>query len=551
MNDPDKILAKDVRNYNSSEFASNRDMSMSKDSKSWWVGEDRKVLDVSKLADRIRENHNMCKVNDRIIANIDGKIRYETNAIMGLITYYDRTLLPSQRKDVYMRIVEMIGLEKLVKQESLPKYIQFRNGVLNIETGEMTPASEHTILNTIPFDYNTEAYNEDVDKMLDRITCGDKALRSLIEEMVGYCMYRSLKFRKFFILQGGRRNGKSTLLDLIKYTLGKDDNVSSLSLSDYQAQFSRVRLFGMLANIGDDISDQFIKDTDSIKKLISGEAVKAEEKGQPVFFFNSYATSIFSTNNIPKVADPTGALMDRMIVIPFNAYFASKDADLGLSDRIQCPSGAEYMILLGLKGLDRLLERGDFSYTAEVKELGESVKRENDSFCDWMADYDPLWRDTAQTYADYCDYCEENGVDKNFRLKKGSLVKKINATLMTWKHQYSNISMVIEPKCTRTMSSENIKHARAMGWTGRPQGAPNDTPAIIPAPSAVHLDSNTIEEITVAFRAYAGMIGLKTMDRVDMRSIVMGDISKEDIIQALTESKEIRKEGEEYVYTGC
>ena len=52
--------------------------------------------------------------------------------------------------------------------------------------------------------------------------------------------------------------------------LGKQ-NISSLDLKKLGDRFSTVMLFGRLANIGDDISDEFIMDASIFKKIVTGE----------------------------------------------------------------------------------------------------------------------------------------------------------------------------------------------------------------------------------------------------------------------------------------
>ena len=59
-----------------------------------------------------------------------------------------------------------------------------------------------------------------MDKTLNKISCDDKQLRMLIEEMVGYCLFRRNELGKCFILTGSGANGKSTLLDVIKRLIG-------------------------------------------------------------------------------------------------------------------------------------------------------------------------------------------------------------------------------------------------------------------------------------------------------------------------------------------
>ena len=57
-----------------------------------------------------------------------------------------------------------------------------------------------------------DAYSEIVDKTLNKLACGDKQIRALLEELIGFTFYRRNELRKAFILVGDKSNGKSTYL---------------------------------------------------------------------------------------------------------------------------------------------------------------------------------------------------------------------------------------------------------------------------------------------------------------------------------------------------
>lgn len=131
-----------------------------------------------------------------------------------------------------------------------------------------------------------------------------------MEEVIGYLFYRRNELRKSFILVGDKANGKSTYLDMLKTLLG-DSNTSALDLAELGERFKTAELFGKLANIGDDIGDEFIANPAIFKKLVSGDRVNAERKGQDPFDFSSYAKLLFSANSMPRIRDKTGAVLDR------------------------------------------------------------------------------------------------------------------------------------------------------------------------------------------------------------------------------------------------
>ena len=195
--------------------------------------------------------------------------------------------------------------------------------MLDIVTGQMQPFSPDLVItNQIPWDYNPEAYSELADDTLNKLACGDQPIRALLEECIGYCFYRRNELGKAFILTGDKSNGKSTFLDCVKAILG-DGNISALDLKELGDRFSTSMMFGKLANIGDDIGDDFLQGSQvaTFKKVVTGNRIKAERKGQDPFEFNPYVKLLFSANDIPRMKDKTGAVLRRLVIIPFNARF--------------------------------------------------------------------------------------------------------------------------------------------------------------------------------------------------------------------------------------
>ena len=84
--------------------------------------------------------------------------------------------------------------------------------------------------------------------------------------------------------------------------LGKE-NVSSLSLQDTAERFRLIGMYGKAANIGDDISAAYFPESSIFKKLVTGEYVKAEKKGQDPIDFRNYAKIFFALNELPPIKD--------------------------------------------------------------------------------------------------------------------------------------------------------------------------------------------------------------------------------------------------------
>ena len=180
-----------------------------------------------------------------------------------------------------------------------PALIAFSNGLYDLRDDSFKPFTPNVVItNKVPWPYNPAAYSELLDHTLNRLACDDPEVRALLEEMVGYCLYRRNELGKAFILIGDKSNGKSTFLYVVNQLLG-DSNIASLDLKELGDRFKTAELFGKLANIGDDIGDEFIANASTFRKLVTGDRVNAERKGQDPFEFNNYSKFLFSANAIP------------------------------------------------------------------------------------------------------------------------------------------------------------------------------------------------------------------------------------------------------------
>lgn len=293
------------------------------------------------------------------------------------------------------------------------RLIAFENGIYNLEDGGMIDYSSDILLkNKINYSYYEDTYDELMDKTLDKISCYDKEIRMLLEELIGYCFFTRNELGKAFILVGEKANGKSTFLSLIQALLGTE-NISSLDLSELADRFKTAELFSKLANIGDDIGDEFVANPAVFKKLVTGDRVNVEKKGEDPFEFNNYAKFIFSANKIPRIKDRTGAVLRRLIIIPFRANFSVDDDDFDpyIKEKLMKKSALEYLIKLGILGLKRVLKNKSFTKSKKVmEELKEYEKNNNPIllFFDEISKEDVINESINDIYRIYTVFCNEN-----------------------------------------------------------------------------------------------------------------------------------------------
>ena len=389
---------------------------------------DGKTFLFDKFAKYLISEHHICKINGQLHIYEDGIYIAGLNKIEAEMIRHIPNLNRTKRQEV-LSYIDILLNENVAP--SSPNFIAFKNGIYNIETDELIDYDPSIIItNKINHNYNPDAYSEVVDKTLDKIACNDEKLRLLMEEWVGYPLYKRNELRKAAILIGEKSNGKSTFLDMIRNLLG-EDNTSSLDLKDFNHEFKVANLAGSLANIGDDISDEFIVDTAMFKKIVSGDRVNTNKKFEKPFDFNPFCKLLFSANAIPRMGKSRGneAIIDRLIIIPFNATFSPDDPDYDpyIKYKLRSPEAIEYLIQLGLAGLKRVLKNRRFTISEKVqKELEEYEENNNPVLIFFKEiDVDEIENNsTKEVYKKYNEFCLSNNFTPMSNIEFSRKIKK-------------------------------------------------------------------------------------------------------------------------------
>lgn len=382
----------------------------------------------------LQASKNICRINGQLYIYEDGQFVSGHRYIESYMVKNIPSLKSAQRTEV-LKYLDLIVPEL---QEADARYISFENGVYDITTGEIKPfSSDFVITNKIPVVYDPTAYDALCDRTLNKIACNDPSIRALLEEAIGYSFYRRNELSKAFFLTGEGSNGKSTFLDLIKSLLGKD-NISELGMEELNERFSVAMMAGKLANIGDDISDEFLqgKAISSFKKIVSGNSIKGEFKGQDPFFFEPYTKLYFSANELPRTKSKGfKAVLRRMVIIPFNAHFSKSDPDFDpyIKWKLLSESSMKYLARLGIEGLKRVLENRGFTDSQKVNDELQTYELENNPIMLWIQDLDIendiIHEPTAKVHRMYRAFCIENGFTEMSQISfSRELCKRLNLT---------------------------------------------------------------------------------------------------------------------------
>lgn len=344
---------------------------------------------------------------------------------------YDRVKVEAQRRlgaeasihkcNEVVGFIERSNSASIDEIDNDPDWLCVGNGWLNLRTGDLEPHTprRRTIVK-IPAEYSAPSQGamDLLDMFLGSIVPPEDRL--VLEEMMGFCLWRKYEHHKAFMLIGDGRNGKSTILTLLTKMLGPE-NCSGESLQDLSRnQFAKANLHGMMANICDDMPSDKVRDTGAFKMLTGTSPIRAEVKYvQERVRFTNHAKAIFSTNIVPEVKDNTEAFFRRWILINFPNKFEGAGEIKDLADQLTTPEGLKAALVVAGRGLRRLWDQGGFSRsetTDEVRVRWDALTNPAIPWKEACLIHEPGY-DTSEDelWASYTSFCREHDYPEKSR----------------------------------------------------------------------------------------------------------------------------------------
>ncbi len=324
---------------------------------------------------------------------------------------------PSRINHMKSFFINEMGKHKRDKNESLYKLLTLNDKVFDVTTGTIRGRAEGEVFYyRLNVNYNPAAKCERFVKLLHEILPQYIEVIPFLQEFMGYSLTAMTKHEMALVFRGEGANGKSVLLYIWEYILGKK-NVSSLSATQFRGEFMLSALQNKLLNICHEIGAREYIPDDILKRLISGEEVTVNRKYKDALTFKPTAKYVFSSNNHVLSLDKSSGNTRRYVYIPFLVDFdtpalkSRKDPDLKYKIVRDEADGVFFWML---QGLERLLKRGHFDVPLT---LIENTKKENNEtnaifeFCNeyvyWGAEYD--FASSKDLYNEYKKFCLMNG----------------------------------------------------------------------------------------------------------------------------------------------
>jgi len=335
--------------------------------------------------------------------------------------------------NVYLvnKVVDKIQADSFIEQEKFfinenIDFIAVENGILNLKTGELSPFNpDSKFFNKIPVKFDKEANCPNIEKFMKGVLDSEENIK-VVQELFGYCLYRSYKIEKAIMFLGDGRNGKSKTVELLRRFLGIENccSISLQSLEDTGTNFSVSELHNKLANISADISKEALKNTGNFRSLTGRDMMSAARKFLSHVKFENYAKFVFCANEMPEPKDATFAFFARWVVLDFKYTFLPekeikqlslekqkfcKIADTEIIDKITTPEELSGLLNWAVIGLNRILAQRDFSSSKSMQEIETTWTRKSNSALAFVKEcIIQKWdskiskRDLRDTYELYC-----------------------------------------------------------------------------------------------------------------------------------------------------
>jgi putative DNA primase/helicase len=235
-----------------------------------------------------------------------------------------------------------MGLDVEKRLNKHPHLLAFRNGVVDLRTGELRPHDPSLYLSQcLDLDYRPDATAPRWESFLAEVFPDNPELPDYLRHLVGYGITGETSEQVFAVLWGRGANGKSVFLESLRHVFG--DITRTASFETFEARTGRgggpsedlASLHGgrlVLASEG----EQGARMAESlIKRVTGGEAIRCRRLYRDGFTFTPEFLVLLATNAKPEFRGQDEGLWRRVNLIPFTRYFRPEERDLHLARKLR------------------------------------------------------------------------------------------------------------------------------------------------------------------------------------------------------------------------
>ncbi|MEE1835775.1 phage/plasmid primase, P4 family [Streptomyces sp. SP17KL33] len=303
--------------------------------------------------------------------------------------------------------------------DAQPDLLSFRNGTVNLRTGELRPhAKEDMLTYSLDIDYRPEAACPRWEAFLAEIFPDNPELPAYMRRLVGYGITGHVSEQAFCVLWGKGANGKSVFTETLTGVFRAISKTTPFSTFEEKASGGIpndiAALRGCrLAMASEGESGKPMSEA-ILKRVTGKDMISARFLRQEFFEFRPAFLLMLATNHRPKFRGQDDGLWRRVKMIPFKRWFAPHERDYYLDAKLAAE--AEGIAAWAVRGAVDWFATGLSDPEVIVSAVRE-YKATSDALAGFFPD-GPLVRDADallpgdEAYSAYREWCEAEGLQQ-------------------------------------------------------------------------------------------------------------------------------------------
>lgn len=243
-----------------------------------------------------------------------------------------------------------------------------------------------------------------------------------LQKVLGYSSTGSVEEQKFWVFQGRGGDGKSTIVNAVRDTLGSYATVVAVETfldtgprrgSEASPDIAALAGDTRFLSAGEPPSGSKLA-TGQIKAFTGDGKLKARELREGLFEFKPMGKVVIECNRRPSINDTDDGIWRRLKTLPFSHQVAPDKIDMSLPRRLAGERAGIFAWLV--EGVVAWMAEGLRDDPASVREAVQDYRMGANPFAQWM-DGRLIRDDQARVrasvlYDDYKQWMEDNGHDK-------------------------------------------------------------------------------------------------------------------------------------------
>ena len=342
------------------------------------------------------------------------------------------------------------------------EYVNFNNGVLELETGELHEHSTEFGFNyVLPFDYDRDAECPVYDNFISSICSEDEELVQLMNEWVGFvaCNADLTIDPKAMILTGDGANGKSTFAEMLTSLCG-EGNYSGVSIGEaVRKPEARADMFGKMLNVSEEVPENALMDNSVFKNLVTGGIMTARKLYKDTISIQNKTKIIMTCNRLPTNFDSSYGAKRRLLIIELQNRYCRENGNLDTQLKHKLRKELAGIWNRGYVAFLEMKKRGGFIDVESVRRTVDEFSIADNPVANWIIDNDEYELGdgevmTGDAYSSFNMWAAQNGYARRYIPTKTKFTRDL-------RHLYGVNNKVIyrDGKSVRVYTGLRIKES--------------------------------------------------------------------------------------------